>query len=70
MAIRKGSKVSWKWGASRAEGTVEAVHRSRVTRRLKGRKVTRNADADEPAYDIVQEGGSRVLKSRSEVDRG
>ena len=28
MSIRKGSKVTWKWGSSTAEGTVAEVHRT------------------------------------------
>ena len=67
MAVRKGSKVSWKWGRSTAEGTVSAVHEDRVTRTVKGTEVTRNATEDEPAYEITQEGGGTVLKSDSEV---
>jgi Hypervirulence associated proteins TUDOR domain len=68
MAVRKGSKVSWKWGRSTAEGKVTAVHRDTVTRTSKGTKVTRNASKDEPAYEIEQEDGTTVLKSASEVD--
>jgi len=67
MAVRKGTKVSWKWGRSTAEGTVSAVHKDKVTRKIKGTKVTRNASKDEPAYEISQEGGGKVLKSDSEV---
>jgi hypothetical protein len=69
MAVRKGSKVSWTWGRSTAEGTVSAVHHEKVTRTIKGKKITRNASKDEPAYEITQEDGGRVLKSDSEVDR-
>jgi len=69
MTIRKGSKVSWKWGASTATGTVSSIHRERVTRTIEGSTITRNATPDEPAYEIEQEDGSRVLKSASEVHR-
>lgn len=69
MAVRKGSKVSWKWGRSKAEGKVTAVHKDKVTRTIKGTKVTRNASKDEPAYDITQEDGGKVLKSDSEVEK-
>jgi hypothetical protein len=69
MSIRKGSRVRWTWGSSTAEGTVAEVHHERVTRTIKGSTVTRDASRDEPAYDIEQDDGSRVLKSRSEVER-
>jgi Hypervirulence associated proteins TUDOR domain len=68
MAVRKGSKVSWKWGRSTAEGKVAKVHKDKVTKTIKGKKITRNASKDEPAYEIEQEDGAKVLKSDSEVD--
>jgi hypothetical protein len=68
MAIRKGTKVRWKWGSSTAEGKVTEIHREKVTRTIKGEKVTRNATEDEPAYLIEQEDGAKVLKSASEVE--
>ena len=69
MSIRKGTKVRWTWGSSTAERTVSEVHHERVTRTIKGSTVTRDASRDEPAYDIEQDDGSRVLKSQSEVER-
>lgn len=68
MSIRKGSQVSWKWGNGTARGTVTAVHRSSVTRTIKGSRITRNGSADDPAYEIEQDDGTRVLKLRSEVE--
>lgn len=67
MSIRKGSKVTWKWGSSTAEGTVAEVHREKVTRTIKGEKITRDGSKDDPAYVIEQEDGGKVLKLKSEV---
>lgn len=67
MSIRKGSKVTWKWGSSTAEGKVAEVHREKVTRTIKGEKITRDGSKDDPAYVIEQEDGGKVLKLRSEV---
>lgn len=67
MIIRKGSKVTWKWGSSTAEGKVAEVHREKVTRQIKGEKITRDGSKDDPAYLIEQEDGGKVLKLRSEV---
>jgi hypothetical protein len=67
MSIRKGSKVTWKWGNSTAEGTVAEVHREKVTRTIKGEKITRDGSKDDPAYVIEQEDGGKVLKLQSEV---
>ena len=69
MTIRKGTTVSWTWGAATATGKVTAIHHERVTRTIEGSEITRDATADEPAYEIEQEDGSRVLKSASEVHR-
>lgn len=68
MALRKGSKVTWTWGANTASGKIVDRFTKRVTRTLKGTEVTRDASAREPAYLIEQEDGDRVLKSRSEIE--
>lgn len=68
-AFRKGAAVSWAWGAARASGKVSEVFREDVTRRIKGKSITRKADRDEPAYLIVQPDGGEVLKSHSELSK-
>jgi hypothetical protein len=40
-----------------------------VNRRIKGSRITRLGSPDDPAYEIEQEDGGRVLKLRSEVER-
>ncbi|MBO9589402.1 DUF2945 domain-containing protein [Devosia sp.] len=70
MASRKGSKVSWTWGAHEAHGKIIERFTSRVTRTIKGTEVTREASRKEPAYLIEQEDGDQVLKSRSELRAG
>jgi hypothetical protein len=67
MSIRKGSKVTWKWGSSTAEGKVAEIHREKVTRQIKGEKITRDGSKDDPAYLIEQEDGGKALKLKSEV---
>ena len=70
MALRKGSKVSWKWGAHQAHGKIVERFTAKVTRTLKGTEVTREASAKEPAFLIEQEDGDQVLKSKSELTAG
>lgn len=70
MAFRKGDPVTWHWGSGTAKGTVTEVFTEKVSRRIKGKTITRNASADEPAYLIRQEDGDRVLKSGSELSDG
>ncbi|MEO3385216.1 DUF2945 domain-containing protein [Mesorhizobium sp. CAU 1741] len=67
--FRKGTAVTWKWGAHRAEGKIAETFTSNVTRTIKGETIKRKASKDEPAYLIVQEDGDQVLKSRSEIER-
>lgn len=69
MSIRKGSTVTWKWGQGTAEGTVTAVHHDKVSRSIKGSEITRNGSDDDPAYEIEQDDGTKVLKLRSEVEQ-
>ena len=67
MAMRKGSKVSWQWGAHTAHGKIVERFTAKVTRTIKGTEVTREASRKEPAYLIEQDDGDNVLKSRSEL---
>lgn len=63
----KGSKVEWNWSTGTGAGKVTEVFTDRVTRKIKGKEITRNASEDEPAYLIEQDDGDRVLKSHSEL---
>ena len=65
----KGTRVRWKWGSGTAAGTVRDVFTERVTRQIEGSEITRDADAENPAYLIEQEDGDRVLKSHSELQK-
>lgn len=67
--FRKGSKVEWKWGQGTAEGKVEARYADKVTKKIDGKSITRNATKDKPAYLVKQNDGGRVLKSESELHK-
>lgn len=66
---KESTKVQWDWGTGTATGRIETVYTGKVTRKIKGAEVTRNASQDEPAYFIKQEDGDGVLKSHSEVKK-
>ena len=68
--MKKGDTVNWKWGASKAEGKIVAKHNEPVTKTIKGAKVKRNASKEEPAFEIKQSDGGKVLKSGSELKEG
>jgi hypothetical protein len=65
----KGDTVEWNWGSGTGTGTVQESFTEKVTRTIKGNEVTRNADADNPAYLIEHDDGERVLKSESELSK-
>jgi hypothetical protein len=65
--LSKGQRVKWNWGTGDAEGVVDEVFTSRVTRTIKGKGITRKASRSNPAYLIKQDDGDRVLKSASEL---
>lgn len=65
----EGTQVKWNWGNGTAQGEIETVYTSDVTRTIKGTDVTRNASDNVPAYYIKQDDGDAVLKSHSEVEK-
>ena len=67
MAISKGDTVEWDWGNGTGTGKVVKKYTRKITLKIKGSEVTRDASDDEPAYRIEQEDGDEVLKSESEL---
>lgn len=64
----KGSKVSWKWGAGRAEGIIEEIYHTQVEKKIKGSIIKRNGSEENPAYYISELGkNAHVLKLKSEL---
>jgi hypothetical protein len=64
-----GERVKWKWGAHLAEGAVHEVFTGRVERVIKGARIVRNGEPENPAYLIVQDNEAKVLKKHSELFR-
>jgi len=64
-----GDKVKWNWGTGTGTGKVEKSYTQKITRKIDGNEVTRDADDDNPAYYIEQEDGDAVLKSESELSK-
>ena len=65
----QGDKVKWNWGSGTGTGTVEKSYTQKITRKIDGNEVTRDADDDNPAYYIKQDDGDAVLKSESELSK-
>lgn len=65
--FKKNQAVTWEWGTGEAHGKIHDTFTEKVTRRINGKEITRNASPEEPAYLIVQEDGQEVLKSESEL---
>lgn len=68
--MKKGDTVHWNWGAAEAEGKVVKTHTEPVKKTIKGTTVKRNATKDNPAVEIKQKDGSKVLKAESELKKG
>jgi len=68
--MKKGDTVHWTWGKSEAKGKIVKKHEEPVEIKSKGSTIKRNASKDEPAYEIEQEDGTKVLKSESELKKG
>ena len=67
MSYSEGTKVEWDWGNGTGTGTVVKKYTRKITLKIKGSEVTRDASDDDPAYRIEQEDGDEVLKSESEL---
>ena len=67
--FRVSQHVKWNYAGNTAEGQIKEAFTEKVTRKIKGHEVTRNATEDEPAYLIEQEDGDQVLKSESELSK-
>lgn len=65
--IRKGSKVTWKWGKGEASGKVKETYSEVVTRTIQGTSITRKGEKGNKALIIEQNDGTKVLKLESEV---
>jgi len=68
--MKKGETVHWKYGRGTAEGKIKEKFVQRVTRKIKGSEITRNANKEEPAYLIEQINGNEILRSESELKAG
>ena len=60
--------VKWNWGNGTGCGQIEERFEEKVTRSLQGSEITKDGDADNPAYLIKQEDGDQVLKRGSELE--
>ncbi|WP_102109090.1 DUF2945 domain-containing protein [Oceaniglobus roseus] len=65
----EGTKVQWSWGNGTGTGKVVKKYTQKITKKIKGSEVTRDASDDDPAYLIEQEDGDEVLKSGSELKK-
>ncbi|MEL7253947.1 MAG: DUF2945 domain-containing protein [Pseudomonadota bacterium] len=67
MTYSVGDTVEWDWGNGTGTGTVEKKYTQKITRKIKGSEVTRDASDDEPAFLIKQDDGDEVLKGGTEI---
>jgi flagellar hook assembly protein FlgD len=63
------TKVEWDWGKGKGRGKVTSRYTSNISKTIKGTEVSREASEQQPAYEITQDDGDKVLKSHSEVSK-
>lgn len=63
------TKVEWQWGNGKGTGKIREKFVEKVTKKIKGTEVVREASESEPAYLIEQEDGDLVIKSCSELSK-
>ena len=49
-----GDKVAWNWGSSHIEGEVVEKSDKKLTKKIKGKPITKNGEQDNPAYFVKQ----------------
>ena len=67
--IKEGTEVKWKWGNGTATGKVKETYTESVTKTIQGNEITRKGESGNKALLIIQDDGTEVLKSESEVER-
>ena len=67
-SFRTRQHVKWNWGKGEGRGQVKERFEHEVERTLKGSRIKRKGDEDNPAYLIEQDGGDQVLKLGSELE--
>ncbi|KUF11586.1 DUF2945 domain-containing protein [Pseudoponticoccus marisrubri] len=65
--FNEGDRVEWDWGNGTAEGEIVQRYTRKITVKIKGNEVTRDASPEAPAFRIRQDDGDEVLKSGSEL---
>ncbi|SLN58082.1 hypervirulence associated TUDOR domain-containing protein [Pseudooctadecabacter jejudonensis] len=67
--FNEGDTVEWNWGNGTGSGEIVKIYTQKITLKIEGTEVTRNASDDEPAFKIKQDDGGEVLKSVTEVEK-
>lgn len=69
MTYHAGDIVYWNWLGREISGSVREVYFSRITREIKGKQISRNGSAENPAYLVESKAGNLALKLHSELRR-
>ena len=67
--MNKGDYVAWQWGNGLAEGRIKSIHPERTTIISKGKQISRNGTADDPAIVIEHKSGNDVIKLAHEIQK-
>lgn len=67
--LKKGDKVSWKFGGNKTKGKVVERFTDTVTKTIKGKKIKRKASKDKPAFLVRTKDGKKALKSGKQLKK-
>lgn len=62
-----GSNVCWNWRGRVVKGRVKKIIPRRIEMQIRGARYVRNGSPESPAYLVVSEAGSDVLKAATEL---
>lgn len=65
--FKKSAAVQWKWLGRTINGTVEDIFTDKVSKTIKGKKITRNGSLEKPAYLVKSDVGNLALKLETEL---
>ena len=58
---KTGDEVAWNWGSSHIEGEVAEKTDKKITKKIKGKPITKNGEKDNPAYFVKQTKKKRLV---------
>ncbi len=69
IQMKLGDQVIWPWLGKKIEGRILEIFYEKTIKTIKGKNITRNGTADNPAVLVISESGNEALKLMSELTK-